>query len=202
MSTPAFFQRSELTRALWMFRREFALVAVLSMVANVLMLAPTLYMLQVFDRVMVSQSELTLLAVSLVTLFLFLVMACSEWLRSRVLVLSGQRFDEILSSRIFNAGFDSNLQKPGSETGGALADLVQLRQFLTGQGVFAFFDTPWVPIYILVLFMLHPMLGWAAIGFALVQGCLVWLGHSRAVAPAARSRTTRSVTMIAVLKTC
>ena len=187
MSTPAFFQRSELTRALWMFRREFALVAVLSMVANVLMLAPTLYMLQVFDRVMVSQSELTLLAVSLVTLFLFLVMACSEWLRSRVLVLSGQRFDEILSSRIFNAGFDSNLQKPGSETGGALADLVQLRQFLTGQGVFAFFDTPWVPIYILVLFMLHPMLGWAAIGFALVQGCLVWLGHSRAVAPAEKA---------------
>lgn len=69
------FQRSELTRALWMFRRELALAAVLSMVANVLMLAPTLYMLQVFDRVMVSQSELTLLAVSLVTLFLFLVMA-------------------------------------------------------------------------------------------------------------------------------
>ena len=187
MTTPAFFQRSELTRALWLFRREFALVALLSMVANVLMLTPTLYMLQVFDRVMVSHSELTLLAVSLVTLFLFLVMACSEWLRSRVLVLAGQRFDEILSSRVFNASFDSNLQKPGSETGGALADLVQLRQFLTGQGIFAFFDTPWVPVYILVLFMLHPTLGWAAIGFALVQGVLVWLGHSRAVEPSEKA---------------
>ena len=60
---------------------------------------------------------------------------------------------------------------------------------MTGQGVFAFFDTPWVPIYILVLFMLHPMLGWAAIVFALVQGVLVWLGHSRAVAPAENAAT-------------
>ena len=183
MSTPAFFQRSELTRALWLFRREFMLVALLSMVANVLMLAPTLYMLQVFDRVMISRSELTLLAMSLITLFLFLVLACSEWLRSRVLVLAGQQFDEILSSRVFNASFASNLQKPGSETGGALGDLVNLRQFLTGQGVFAFFDTPWVPVYIIVLFLLHPILGWAAIGFALIQAVMVWLGHSRAVAP-------------------
>ena len=184
MSTPAFFQRSELTRALWLFRREFVLVALLSMIANVLMLAPTLYMLQVFDRVMISRSELTLLAMSLITLFLFMVLACSEWLRSRVLVLAGQQFDELLSSRVFSAGFASNLQKPGSETGGALADLVNLRQFLTGQGVFAFFDTPWVPVYIVVLFLLHPLLGWAAIVFALIQAVMVWLGHSRAGAPA------------------
>ena len=91
MTKPGFFQRSELTQALWAFRREFMVVGVFSMVANVLMLSPTLYMLQVYDRVMVSQSELTLLVMSLITLFLFAVMAFSEWMRSRVLVRSAMR---------------------------------------------------------------------------------------------------------------
>lgn len=188
MSSPAFFERSELTRALWLFRREFVLVAVLSMVANVLMLAPTLYMLQVFDRVMVSRSELTLLAMSLITLFLFLVMAGAEWMRSRVLVLSGQRLDSVLSSRVFHASFETNLQQPGVASTRAFGDLVQLRQFLTGQGIFALFDTPWTPVYMAVLFLLHPMLGWASIGFALVQGALVWFGHRKAVAPSERAQ--------------
>ena len=70
MNKPDFFKRSALTSTLWAFRREFVVVGVFSMVANVLMLTPTLYMLQVYDRVLTSQSELTLLAVSLVTLFL------------------------------------------------------------------------------------------------------------------------------------
>ena len=71
MKTPAFFQRSELTATLWTFRQEFLMVGFFSMLANVLMLAPTLYMLQVYDRVLASQSELTLLAMSLLTLGLF-----------------------------------------------------------------------------------------------------------------------------------
>ena len=192
MSSPAFFERSELTRALWMFRREFFLVGALSMLINVLMLSPTLYMLQVFDRVMVSRSELTLLAMSLITLFLFVVMAGGEWLRNRVLVRSGQRLDAVLSSRVFDASFESNLRAPGSEGGRAFGDLVQLRQFLTGQGVFAFFDAPWTPIYMVVLFLLHPVLGWASIGFALVQGAMVWFGHRRAVEPAESAHKAQS----------
>ena len=86
MKKPGFFQRSELTGVLATFKQEFWAVGVFSMVANLLMLAPTLYMLQVFDRVLVSQSEMTLLALSLITLFLFGVMAFAEWMRSRVLV--------------------------------------------------------------------------------------------------------------------
>ena len=109
MTTPDFFERSELTRALWVFRREFLVVGVFSMVANVLMLSPTLYMLQIFDRVMSSRSELTLLAMSLITLFLLMVMAFSEWMRSRVLVQSGVRLDAVLSTRVFNASFDARL---------------------------------------------------------------------------------------------
>ena len=168
---------------LWRFRREFYAVGVFSMVANVLMLAPTLYMLQVYDRVLVSQSELTLLAMSLITLFLLAVMAFSEWMRSRVLVRAGVRLDEQLSSRVFNASFDAHLSQSGAESSRAFDDLIQVRQFLTGNGVFAFFDMPWVPIYIVVLFILHPWLGVLAIVFAVIQGALAWWGHRQVAVP-------------------
>lgn len=184
IKAPAFFERSELTSVLWLFRREFLIVGIFSMVANLLMLSPTLYMLQVYDRVLSSMSELTLLALSLITLFFFVVMAFSEWMRSRVLILAGLRLDENLSTRVFNASFDAQLNQTGGSPPQVFSDLIQVRQFLTGNGVFAFFDTPWVPIYIAVLFFLHPWLGFMAIGFAIVQGALAWWGHRRAVEPA------------------
>lgn len=184
MKTPGFFRRSELAEALWAFRREFVVVGIFSMVANVLMLSPTLYMLQVFDRVMVSQSELTLLAMSLITLFLFLIMAFAEWMRSRVLVRSGTRLDAMLSTRVFNASFEAHLTQSGASPARAFGDLINIRQFLTGNGIIAFFDTPWAPVYLAVLFFLHPMLGFLAIGFALVQAALVWFGHRQTVEPA------------------
>ena len=184
MTFSGFFERSELTRALWAFRREFLVVGVFSMVANVLMLSPTLYMLQVFDRVMSSRSELTLLAMSLITLFLFGVMAFAEWMRSRVLVRSGVRLDALLGTRVFNASFDAHLAPSRVSPARSFGDLIQIRQFLTGQGILAFFDTPWTPIYMGVLFILHPMLGFLALFFAAVQGALAWFGHRRTVTPA------------------
>ena len=84
-------ERTELARTLFAFRREFFVVGLFSMVVNVLMLAPTLYMLQVYDRVLVSRSEVTLVFVSLITLFLFSVMAFAEWSRSRLLESSWMR---------------------------------------------------------------------------------------------------------------
>jgi ATP-binding cassette, subfamily C, bacterial exporter for protease/lipase len=175
--------RSELRSTLWAFRREFFVVGLFSFVANLLMLAPTIYMLQVFDRVLVSQSELTLLAVSLITLVLLGVMALSEWMRSRLLVAAGMRFDAELSTRVFNASFEAYLSQAGANPSRAFGDLIQIRQFLTGNGIFAFFDAPWAPIYIAVIFFLHPALGMLAIAFALVQVGLAWFGHSRTVAP-------------------
>ncbi len=184
MKKPSFFERSELTQVLWSFRREFFMVGIFSMVANVLMLAPTLYMLQVYDRVLMSRSELTLLAMSLITLFFFGVMAFSEWMRSRVLVRSGVRLDAVLGTRVFNASFESYLSQSSTGPARAFGDLIQIRQFLTGNGIFAFFDAPWAPIYIAVLFFLHPMLGWLSIFFACVQLALAWFGHRHTVAPA------------------
>ena len=183
MKRPAFFDRSELAATLWAFRREFLVVGIFSMVANVLMLTPTLYMLQVFDRVMLSQSELTLIAVTLIMLFLLGAMCFAEWSRSRLLIRAGVRLDEILSTRLFNASFEAYLSQSGQNPSRAFADLAELRQFLTGQGVFAMFDAPWTPIYIGVLFLMHPYLGVLAILFACVQAALVWFGHRHTVAP-------------------
>ena len=184
MASTGFFARSELAVTLYAFRREFLIVGIFSMVANVLMLAPTLYMLQVYDRVLVSRSELTLLVVSLITLFFFTVMAFAEWSRSRLLVRAGVRLDAVLSTRVFNASFEANLSQSGAPAQRAFTDLTEVRQFLTGNGIFAFFDAPWAPIYIGVLFFLHPFLGWVSIGFALVQAALAWFGHRRTIAPA------------------
>ena len=159
-SSPA--PQRELLRTLALFRREFIIVGLLSAAVNLLMLTPTIYMLQVYDRVMVSQNALTLIAVSLITLALFGLMAFAEWARSRLLVQTGVRIDEQLSTRVFNAAFESHLagmSEPGRGPGRAFSDLLQVRQFITGNGVFAFFDLPWVPIYIAVMFLLHPLLG-------------------------------------------
>lgn len=192
MKKIAFFQRSELTATLWAFRQEFLIVGILSFLSNLLMLAPTIYMLQVYDRVLASQSELTLIAVSLITLFLFGVMACSEWLRSRVLVRAGMRFDEQLSTRVFNASFEAHLSQSSTSPSRAFGDLIQVRQFLTGNGIFALFDAPWAPIYIAVTFLLHPWLGILSLIFAVVQAALAWLGHRHTVAPAEEAATAAS----------
>ena len=184
MKTPQFFQRSELTASLWLFKSEFKAVGMFSLVANLLMLVPTIYMLQVYDRVLASGSELTLLVVSLITLFLLATMAFSEWSRSRVLVRAGVRFDQQLSTRVFNASFESHLGEAKGSPVRAFSDLIQIRQFLTGNGIFAFFDAPWAPIYIAVCFFLHPLLGVLALVFGFIQGGLAWFGHRQTVAPA------------------
>jgi ATP-binding cassette subfamily C exporter for protease/lipase len=183
MKQPAFFQRSPLTQVLWNFRREFLAVGIFSAISNLLMLTPTIYMLQVYDHVLISGSELSLLAVSLICLFLFAVMAVSDWTRSRVLVRAGLQLDETLGTRVFNSSFEAYLDSTGTSPQRAFGDLLQVRQFLTGSGLYAFFDAPWTPVYIVVMFLLHPMLGWLAIVFACIQIALAWWGQRLTSAP-------------------
>ena len=183
MKIPDIFNRNELTRTLWDFRYEFMVAGLFSMIANLLMLAPTLYMLQVYDRVLVSQNTGTLLVVSIITLFFLVVLSFSEWARSKLLVRSGVRMDQMLSRKLFHASYEAHLNPAVSNPTRAFADLTELRQFLTGNGIFAFFDAPWAPIYIAVLFLLHPWLGVMALGFAAVQSVLAWWG-SQATKPA------------------
>ncbi len=183
-AAPGIFSRSALGRAMWSFRREVVWVGIFSFFANLLMLTPTLYMLQVFDRVMISGSDLTLLALTVIAVFFFCVMGFAEWIRSRLLVRASAKLDAALSTRVFNASFEARLNSGGLAKAPfqAMADLTNVRQFLTGNGAFAFFDLPWTAIYIAVLFVMHPLLGWTAIAFAIVQGSAALVGH-RLTAP-------------------
>ena len=163
------------------FKREVAVVALFSFVSNLLMLTPTVYMLQVYDRVLSSKSMLTLLAVSLVGVFLLMIVAFVDWSRSRVLVRLGIRMNALMAERVFRATFAA--ARPGSQSSRPLSDLNELRQFLTGAGMLVFFDIPWTPIYIAVLFLLHPVLGFVAIGFAILQGCVAMYAQRKGMAP-------------------
>jgi ATP-binding cassette, subfamily C, bacterial exporter for protease/lipase len=174
--------------------RELLLIIAFSLVTNLLMLVPTLYLLQVFDRVLVSHSELTLLAVSLIALLLLGVMAVCDWARTRVLAHAAMRLEERLSERAFRAGLARHLEGAGAEASGTWSDVQQLRQFLAGPGVFTLCDLPWVPVYAGVAYLLHPFLGFVAVLFILVQAAIAWFGHRRTVAPAEdASRAGRGV---------
>jgi ATP-binding cassette subfamily C exporter for protease/lipase len=159
------------------FRREFLWVGLFSMIVNLLMLTPTVYMLQLYDRVFKSHSELTLLVVTLLMILFYFVMVIAEWLRSTLLVRGGVKLDESLNRLVFDASFEKNLKTAGAAPAEALSDLTTIRQFLTGHGIFAFFDIPWTPIYIAVIFLLNPFLGWVSVLFTIIQLLAGWLGH-------------------------
>ena len=166
---------SELKDLIWSMRRIFFVAAAFSCVINVLMLAPSLYMMQVYDRVLTSQNEMTLLVITLLILGIFSLLGGLEWIRGQLLVRSSAQLDSKLADRVFTASFDARLQGRGLSPGQALADLAGLRQFLAGSGIIAFFDLPWIPVYLVVITLLHPMLGLFALVGGLFLLALTWL---------------------------
>ncbi len=159
---------TDLQQALKACRGSFVAVGFFSMFVNLLMLVPPMYMLQVYDRVLSTQSEDTLLMLTLLVIFLFAIMGGLELVRSRILVRVGNRLDTMINERLYGAMFRRSLMAPGGQSAQPLSDLTSLRQFLTGNSLFAFFDAPWVPIYIGVMFLFHPWLGIFAIGAGLI----------------------------------
>jgi len=164
-------KESELQQAILTSKKSFIIVGFFSLFINLLMLVPPLYMLQLYDRVLTSRSEDTLIMLTLIVVVLFITMALLEIVRSKILVKVGNKLDSILSQRIFDSLFELANKYPGKASSMPLSDLAQVRQFLTGNGLFAFFDAPWIPIYIGVLFLFHPMFGYFAIFAAIVLIC-------------------------------
>ncbi|WP_434986246.1 type I secretion system permease/ATPase [Vreelandella zhaodongensis] len=152
-------EATDLQRALRACKGSFVSVGFFSMFVNLLMLVPPMYMLQVYDRVLTTQSLDTLIMLTLVVVFLFMVMGGLELVRSRMLVRVGNRLDTTINQRLYSAMFRRSIVAPSASSAQPLNDLTSLRQFLTGNGLFAFFDAPWVPIYLGILFIFHPWLG-------------------------------------------
>jgi len=150
---------NELLHAVRAHRIALLGIALFSGVINLLYLAPSIYMLQVYDRVLASRSEFTLIVLTVLTVGLFGLMAFLENVRSAVLIRVGNALDEMLSKRVFTAAFERNLRLGSGNASQAMTDLTQLRQFATSNGLFAFLDAPWFPIYIVVIYFFHPWLG-------------------------------------------
>jgi ATP-binding cassette subfamily C exporter for protease/lipase len=160
--------QNEIMQTLVEFKGAFKSVAIFSAIINLLMLVPSLYMLQVYDRVLASRNETTLWMLTLIMLVAYFFMSALELVRSYVLVRVGAQLDMKMNKRVYAAAFEQNLKKAGSNAGQALSDLTNIRQFLTGNGVFAFFDLPWFPIYLAVIFMFDTSLGVFALCGAIV----------------------------------
>ncbi len=158
----------ELKEALQALRNAFTTVGAFSGFINLMMLAPALYMLQVYDRVLGSRNETTLVMLTVLVVGALLFMAALESVRGWILVRVGARLDAQLNGRVFTAAFERNLQQAGSNTAQPIHDLNAVRQTLTGSALLAAFDAPWLPIYLVVIFMMSPLLGWFALAGAIV----------------------------------
>lgn len=169
--------QSEIAQILISFKGAFRTVGVFSAIINILMLVPVLYMLQVYDRVLASRNETTLLMLTIMVLGAYLVMSALEFIRSFVLIRVGAQLDMKMNKRVYTAAFEQNLKQAGGNAGQALQDLTNIRQFLTGNGIFAFFDAPWFPIYLAVIYLFDPMLGTFALAGTIILIVLAYINE-------------------------
>src|SRR5205823_10791529 len=138
-----------------------------SLAINLLYLAGPLYMLQVYDRVISSASEVTLLMLTIALLFAYLSLAGLDAVRALVLTRTSIRLDQNIAPRVMTAIIDRSANFAGARSQ-LLRDFDTFRQFITGSGISAIFDLPWAPIYIAVIFVLHPFLGAFALGCSIL----------------------------------
>ena len=150
-------------------RAELLSASFFSLFINLLMLALPLYMLQIFERVVTTGNLSTLFYLTVLALFAFAVMGILIAIRSRILISAGERFDSAASPLALKAQFESVLATSKSRDAQPLRDVQTVRNFIAGNGINALFDAPWVPIFIIAIFALHPLQGMVAlVGAALL----------------------------------
>ncbi|MBB3992476.1 ATP-binding cassette subfamily C protein [Sulfitobacter undariae] len=155
--------REELRQTRKRSRTLYWTVGVFSAFANLLMLTGPLYMLQVYDRVLGSGSEETLMALSLLVVFLYAVMGILDYARGRIMARVGARFQDDLDRRVFDAVVRKSAIAPDDKTNASLADLEAVQRTITSPVLMAAFDLPWTPIFFAAIFLFHPYLGYLAL---------------------------------------
>jgi len=178
-------------------RRALVTIGAFSFVINLLMLTVPLYMVQVFDRVMTSRSEDTLLVLTLAALMAFAVMAVLDLVRSRMLVRIGVWLEARLGGTVFTAAL-----RPDSRYGGnspqAIRDLAHVRGYLTGSGVLPLLDAPWVPVFVALVFVIHPLLGSLALLGAVSLFAVAYVNELATRRPLTEANQAHAETMAAV----
>jgi ATP-binding cassette subfamily C protein len=162
MQIPKFKPVDEVSSVLRANRSIFVATGIFSGIVNILMLTGSIFMLQIYDRVITSGSVPTLVALSLIALALYAYYGVLDFIRSRLMVRIGRRVEENLRERAFDAIAVHALRRTPNVGVSPMADVSTVRNFLSGQGPFAFLDMPWVPVYILVIWLVHWQLGLAS----------------------------------------
>lgn len=155
--------REELRQTRKRSRSLYWTVGLFSAFANLLMLTGPLYMLQVYDRVLGSGSQETLVALSLLVVFLYAVMGILDYTRGRIMARVGARFQDDLDRRVFDAVVRKSAVAPDAKTNGSLADLESVQRTITSPVLMAAFDLPWTPIFFAGIFVFHSYLGYMAL---------------------------------------
>lgn len=151
--------RNELIDALMEFKHVVYTILAFTVAINLLMLAPAIYMMQVYDRVLASRNDVTLIMITVMVVGLMVLMGVMEEMRSMILIRIARKIDTYMNERVYTAAFEQNLKGQGINAGQALQDLTTIRQFVTSPTVFAFFDAPWFPIFLFVIFLFNVWLG-------------------------------------------
>ena len=166
-----------LFRALGEYKGILISIGCFTALINLLMLVPSIYMLQVYDRVLSSQNETTLVMLTLMVVGFFVFIGTLEVLRSFVVIRIGSQLERRFNLRVYKAAFERNLQRGQGHAGQSLGDLTVIRQFITGPALFAFFDAPWFPIYLFVIFLFNVWLGVLATAGAVLLIALACLNE-------------------------
>ncbi|MFT5343738.1 MAG: ABC-type protease/lipase transport system fused ATPase/permease subunit, partial [Paracoccaceae bacterium] len=185
----------ELRSARRQSRSLYWAVGIFSFFANMLMLTGPLYMLQVYDRVLGSRSEETLVALSMLVVFLYGTMGILDYSRGRIMARVGARFQTALDSRVFDAVVRRSAIGPDPKAQTGLADLESVQRLIASPVLMAFFDMPWTPIFLAGITLFHPWLGMLAVfgGVLLVAITLINQLMSRKPLLRANSSSHRSM---------
>ncbi|HGM5580946.1 TPA: type I secretion system permease/ATPase [Pseudomonas putida] len=187
MTLPSHRRGALLWAALGQFKSTLISVGCFTALINILMLVPSVYMLQVYDRVLTSQNETTLWMLTLMVVGFFFYMGLLEAVRSFIVIRVGHRLEQRFNLSIYRAAFERHLRQGEGAAGQALNDMTQVRQFVTGPALFAFFDAPWFPVYLAVIFLFNVWLGVLASAGALLLVLLAVLNERLTQRPLAEA---------------
>lgn len=168
---------SELAAALLALKPAYWRAFGFALVAGLLVLVPTLYMLEVYDRVVNSRNHMTLAMLTLLVLLAYVVMEVLDWARAETLREAGVALDRALAPRVFQAIYESNLRRPGAASIQPMHDFRTLRDFLHHPLLGSLMESPVSLVFALILFLMSPALGWSAVAGALVQVALAWFNE-------------------------
>ncbi len=170
-------KQTPLDKAFGAYKPTLILTIFFSLFANMLMFVAPIYMMQVYDRVLSSRNETTLVLLTVIAVAMLLTYACLEYVRSRMLARGGNRFDRQISKPVFDAVVKLQSMQSNSASAQAIRDKDVVRDFIGGNAIMAFCDAPWVPVFVAVCFVMHTYLGLVALSGAVIIFSLALLNE-------------------------